>query len=198
MSEFERQLNASRIVSYAGSTYGTGAIAAAFYLVGRKKQDARARETGILSAEALVDSYIVSSALKGITQRGRPQSGIDRSEFFDGGSSFPSGHSIQAWSLATIVAHEYHEHRLVQVVAYGIASAVSVSRFTVQKHYLSDVLVGSALGFGIGRYVYKTHHRRSSDTSSGDEEGEASRWPEISPRYNRYARQYGVTLSWSF
>src|SRR5947208_8162759 len=113
IAESTSQLNASRIVSYAGSAYGVGGISATFYLFGRARHDERARETGLLGAEALIDSAIVVTALKEITQRGRPLSGRDRSEFFDGGSSFPSGHSIEAWSLAAVIANEYHDHRWV-------------------------------------------------------------------------------------
>ena len=190
MAEADRQVNASRIISYAGSVYGLAAAAGTFYLVGRSKHDARARETGILSAEAMVDSVIVEGALKGITQRARPADGVERSEFFDGGSSFPSGHSTQVWAVATVVANEYQHNRAVQFAAYGIASAVSVARFTVHKHYISDVIAGSALGFGIGKYVYNAHHR---DGSVSD-----SKWPMITPEYNRRAREYGVGLTWNF
>jgi len=198
MAEFDRQVKASRIVSYGGSTYGVGAVAATFYLVGRKTNDSRARETGLLSAEASIDGLIVSNALKGITQRARPLTGRDRSEFFDGGSSFPSGHSIQAWSLATIIANEYHDHRAVQIAAYAAATAVSLSRFSGHQHYLSDVLVGSALGYGIGQYVYHAHHREPSDSGAENEPLKASRWPAITPLYAHSARQYGVALTWSF
>lgn len=198
IAKFDRQVKASRILSYPGSTYGVGAVAATFYLVGRKKNDGRARETGLLSAEVFVDSLIVGNGLKVITQRARPLAGRERSEFFDGGSSFPSGHSIQAWSVATIVANEYHDHRIVQLAAYGAASAVSFSRFTGHKHYISDVVVGSAIGYGIGRYVYHAHPRTKSNASDEDEGLNASRWPAIMPRYNRYARQYGIALTWRF
>src|SRR5215212_4846055 len=187
--ESDRQVKPSRIVSYAGSVYGLGAVATTFYLAGRKRNDDRARETGILSAEALINSMIVSGALKEITQRARPLEGRERSEFFDGGNSFPSGHSMQAWSVAAVIANEYHDRKLVKVAAYGVASVVSVARFTQHKHYLSDVLVGSAAGYFIGRYVYEAHHRDPSVTQS--------RWPEIVPKYD-HARQYGVGLRWSF
>jgi len=187
MAEFDRQLNASRIVSHAGSVYGLGAVSGAFYLFGRKKNDDRARETGLLSAEALVDSVIVESALKGITQRARPMTGVERSEFFDGGNSFPSGHSTQAWAVATVIANEYRDRRAVQIAAYGAATAVSVARFTGQKHYLSDVVAGSALGFAIGRYVYTTHHRS----------GPVSQLT-IFPQFNRAAHTYGLSLTWNF
>jgi hypothetical protein len=175
IGEAERQVKVSQIVSYAGSIYGIGALATTFYLIGRNTHNDRVRETGILTAEATIDSIIV---------------GGERSEFFDGGSSFPSGHSIQAWSAAAVIANEYHDRKLVQVAAYGIASAVSVARFTQHKHYLSDVLVGSAAGYGIGHYVYHTHHRDPSVTQS--------RWPAIVPQYSRNARQYGVGLTWNF
>ena len=117
--------------------------------------------------------------------------------------SFPSGHSIEAWTLATVIANEYHDHRAVEIAAYGLASAVSISRFTGHNHFLSDVLVGSALGYGIGRYVYKTHHVKTSAFGGEEEEEEQSfnhsrRWPSIAPAYSRSARVYGVALAWSF
>jgi len=191
--ESQGQVGASRGISYAGSVYGLGAVAGSFYLLGHTKNDYRARETGILSAEALIDSVIVGSALKGISQRGRPLTGHERSEFFEGGNSFPSGHSTQAWAVAAVVANEYKHRRAVQIAAYGIATAVSVARFTGQKHYLSDVVVGSALGYGIGRYVYATHHRDELEPTISK-----SRWPRIAPEFNRAARRYGFALTWNF
>jgi membrane-associated phospholipid phosphatase len=198
IAESNKQLNASRIVSYAGSTFGTSGVAATFYLIGRATHDERARETGLLGAEALIDSGIVVTALKEITQRARPTAGSERSEFFERGSSFPSGHSIEAWSLATVIANEYHDRPVVEVAAYAAASAVSIARFTGRNHYLSDVLVGSAMGFGIGRYVYHTHHRAISRPGGDEESRTAKRWPAIAPEYNRRAREYGMSLAWSF
>jgi membrane-associated phospholipid phosphatase len=198
IAEFDRGLPASRIISYPGSTYGVAAVAATFYLVGRKTNNARARETGILTAQAAIDTLLVGGALKIASQRARPEAKRERSEFFDGGTSFPSGHSIQAWTVATVIANEYHDNRKVQLAAYGIASAVSVARFTGGKHYISDVLVGSALGYMIGRYVYRAHHREPLDSVSEDDGPGASKWPTISPQYKRGERQYGVGLRWSF
>ena len=201
IAESDRPLNASRVISYAGSAYGVAAVAGAFYIFGRANHNSRARETGVLAAEALIDSAIVGTSIKAITQRTRPSGGQSRSDFFDGGSSFPSGHSIEAWTLATVIANEYHDHLPVQIAAYGIASAVSVARFTGRNHYLSDVLIGSAVGYGIGRYVYRTHHRKATDSGGGEEEESftpSRRWPAIMPDYNRHAREYGVALSWSF
>jgi len=200
VAESDKPLNASRVVSYAGSIYGVSAIAGAFYIFGRAKHDNRARETGILGAEAIIDSAIVASSIKAITRRTRPTGGVSRSDFFDGGTSFPSGHSIEAWTLATIIANEYHDKPAVQIAAYGIASAVSVARFTGRNHYLSDVLIGSAMGYGIGQYVYHKRHRKMVDSGGSEEEESRGRslWPAIAPQYNRRARDYGVALAWSF
>jgi hypothetical protein len=76
MFEANRQVNLSRHISNVGSIYGLGAVAGTFYLIGRKKGDYRARETGLLSAEALIDSAIVEGVLKGVTQRARPLDGV--------------------------------------------------------------------------------------------------------------------------
>src|SRR5690348_12124509 len=186
IGEANRQVAWSRHISNLGSVYSLAAASGAFYLVGREKKNDRARETGLLSAEAIIDSVIVEGVLKGVTQRARPLDGRERSEFFDGGSSFPSGHSTQTWAVATVIAHEYRDRPAVQIAAYGVATAVSVARFTGHKHYLSDVVVGSALGWGVGHYVYGAHHRDSSDGAVTK-----SKWPTIMPEYNRAARQYG-------
>src|SRR5258708_14641265 len=193
------RLNVSHAISNVGSGYGAGSIAGAFYLIGWATHNARARETGLLGGEALIDSGTVSAVLKSSTQRPRPRAGKERGDFFDGGLSFPSGHSIAAWSLATVVANEYRDNRLVQISAYGLAAAVSVSRYTGRNHFLSDVLVGSAIGYGIGRYVYRTHHDPTLESITQERPRSPSKLlPFIVPRYERAARNYGVALVWSF
>jgi len=193
------RLNISRDVGYLGSAGGTGSIAAAFYLIGRATHNARARETGLLGGEALIDGGMVAFVIKHATQRRRPRAGRERGDFFEHGLSFPSGHTIAAWSLATIVANEYRDNRFVQISAYGLAAAASMARFTGRNHFLSDVLVGSAIGYGVGRYVYRTHHDPAlGSTSQGTSRGSSKLLPLIIPRYERAAHNYGVALVWSF
>jgi membrane-associated phospholipid phosphatase len=198
----QTRLRISRDISRGGDFYTTGGIAATFYLIGRTTNNARARETGLLSAEALINGGIVSSALKVISQRPRPRVDDASGEFFDGGNSFPSGHAISAWSLATVVAYEYGQHRpLVRFGAYGLATAVSLSRYTGRNHFLSDVLVGSAIGYGIGRYVYRTHHDPSLDAGDSETKGSGTRSkliPSTSPLFSRASRSYGLELAWNF
>jgi membrane-associated phospholipid phosphatase len=201
IGESERQVAWSRHISNAGSVYTLAGAVGTFYFLGRAKHNDRARETGLLSAEAMINSIIVEGVLKGVTRRGRPLDGVERSEFFEGGSSFPSGHATQTWAVATVIANEYKDRPAVQIAAYGVATAVSVARFTGHKHYLSDVVAGSALGWGIGRYVYHVRHRvslTSDDQISDDQTVTKSRWPSIAPDFNRAAHQYGVALTWNF
>jgi membrane-associated phospholipid phosphatase len=196
------RLRISKDISQFGSLYATGGVAAIFYLTGRATNNARARETGLLGAEALIDSAIVVQALKVASQRQRPPVDNSSGEFFDGGSSFPSGHAISAWSLATVIAQEYgHKRPLVQIGAYGAATVVSLSRYTGRNHFLSDVLVGSALGYGIGRYVYHKHHDSTLDALNGKQPNELVRsklFPRIAPIYSPRAHVYGAMLAWNF
>ena len=163
-----------------------------FYLIGRATKNERAIETGLLGAQALLNATIVLSTFKGVMQRARPTDGEERGEFFAGGTSFPSGHAGHIWAIATVVASEYHDRKLIPVVAYGIAGFASISRFTAQKHYLSDILVGSAIGFGVGRYVYRVHHLGGTDG------GGTGKWPLISPQINRATRSYRISLNWIY
>src|SRR4051812_4176374 len=192
--------NISGDVSELGSFYATAGIAGTFYLAGVAGRDWRARETGILGAEALIDSGIVTSVLKAATQRPRPPQMGQKDDFFDGGNSFPSGHAASAWTLAAVVACEYHDKPVVQVSAYGLATAVSLSRYTGRKHFLSDVLFGGALGYSVGRYVCHKHHIDESNLYTGEDKNKrhSSIWLQhISPIYSPAQHNYGIALNWS-
>ena len=196
------RLRFSKDVSSAGSFYSLGTVTAAFYLAGRARHDARARETGLLAAEALLNSNIVSQALKGVSERQRPQVDHSSGEFFDGGSSFPSGHTINSFALATIISYEYGpRHPAVRYASYAAATAIGISRFTGRRHFLSDVLAGGAMGYGIGRYVYHQHHDAALDEDSEPHTSHFTRskfFPNISPVYSHQARVYGGSLAWNF
>jgi membrane-associated phospholipid phosphatase len=195
----DNRLRISHDFSRLGSGYTTGGLAAAFYFVGRAKHDDRARETGLLAAEALIDSAIVVTGLKTVSQRQRPTVDHASGEFFDGGSSFPSGHAISTWALATVIDQEYGRHRpFVRFAVYGLATAVSLSRYTGTNHFLSDIVVGSALGYGIGRYVYRQHHDQSLDGGAIKKKGitRSRFFPKIAPTYSHRGNAYGATLSW--
>ena len=192
----------SRKFSEAGSLYSAGTIAGAFYLVGHFTDNARARETGILTAETLVNGALVGSALKLASQRQRPWVDNGHAEFFDGGNSFPSGHAINAWSVATILDREYGKGRpALKVGLYGAAAAISITRYSGRKHFLSDVLVGSAIGYGLGCFVYDRHHDPSLDQKEPSKISKLMRspfFPRVAPQYSPHNGSYGAALGWSF
>ena len=150
-------------VSQVGAPYTLAGMAGAMYLSGYATGNKKAREVGFLGAEAILHSQIVTFVIKSATQRERPLDfQTNRSGgtgFGGGGDSFPSGHSSGSFALATVFAYEYgHDHRWVPFASYGLASLVAASRLSGQKHWMSDIFVGSTIGFLVGRYVYKTHH----------------------------------------
>ena len=139
------------------TTYSMIGLGGASFLLGHATHNDHLQETGLLSGEAAIDSTAVTYLFKGITQRQRPLEGDGHGNFFQGGASFPSEHSAIAWSLASVWAHEYPGW-FSQMSAYGLATAVTITRVTAQQHFPSDVVVGSALGWYFGRQVYRAHH----------------------------------------
>jgi membrane-associated phospholipid phosphatase len=105
------------------------------------------------SAEALVNAVITNYALKAITQRERPNEGNGRGHFWEGGSSFPSGHAMNSWAVAFAVARTPKCPKWLAITSYAMAAGISVSRYTAHKHFLSDILVGGVFGGYIGSYV---------------------------------------------
>jgi hypothetical protein len=130
----------------------TWGVPGAFLAFGKMKDNDRMVDTGERGLQAAIYSTIVMQVLKVATNRTRPYMGGNGS-FFNGGDSFPSGHSMEAWALATVIAREYPHKPLVKYGMYSFATAVSLSRIANQHHYASDVLVGSSIGYLIGRFV---------------------------------------------
>ncbi len=153
------------------------AIGSVAFLSGNGRRDGQIRETYVLGAEAILDSLAVSTAAEYSLGRERPDEDAGRGKFFAGGTSFPSNHAVIAWSAASVLVHEY-PGPLTEFLAYGTASAISMSRVLGKEHFPSDVVVGSAMGWLIGREVYAKHHSSALDAGggwqplSGEEEGE--------------------------
>jgi hypothetical protein len=186
------QVSISHDVSQLGAGYTVLPITAGLYIGGAIAHNEKARETGVLGGEAILDTFIVTEVLKVATQRERPLDGNGNGRFFQGGSSFPSGHSAVSWALASVVAHEYNSNVFYPIAAYGLASLVSFSRLSGENHFPSDIVAGAAIGWFTGRYVFKTHvdhsiHARPASKLS-------SLRPHVTPVLD--SRMRGVVLSW--
>lgn len=184
-------------VSQGGTIYATIGTSIGIYAAGRFTNNPRLRETGLLATEAVIDSGIVTHTLKLITQRSRPNEGNGHGHFFSGGNSFPSGHATGVWSLATVVANEYHDKPIIKYGSYGLAILITMSRYSGRNHYLSDLLIGSAIGYGVGKYVYSTHHDKTLGTVI-ENNRLPKYFPQISPDFNPRSHTYRMTLSWNF
>jgi hypothetical protein len=139
------------------------AIPVTLYGIGVFKGNAQARETGLLSGEALADSVVVDEVAKIIFRRERPLYNNASGDFFSSkpgsNNSFPSSHSMLAWTIAGVTAGEYPS-KWVQLGTYSLATSVSLMRVLGQEHFPTDVLVGGAAGWLIGHYVIERHSSR--------------------------------------
>jgi len=145
------------------SNAGVGALAATgagLFLLGHLQSDDQKRETGILAGEAAIGALADTEIFKYAAGRERPFTGTSPGRFFVGGDSFPSVHSSVSWAIASVIAHEY-PGPLTQLLAYGAAGGVSAARWAGQKHFFSDVAIGAALGWYMGREVYRSHSHYS-------------------------------------
>ena len=151
-------LDLSRDISNVG-LYGTSASAGVLWFSGLATHNEHTRETGALSAEAFANAVPVYVGLQLITGRERPIEGTGNGRFWRNNalnSSFPSGHALFTWSMASVIAHEY-PRPWVKWLVYGTATAVSVTRFTGREHFPSDVVIGSVVGYLIGRHIFQGH-----------------------------------------
>jgi membrane-associated phospholipid phosphatase len=146
----------SRDVSQAGAAYTLIPIAGALYVSGVLGNNPKLRGTGLLGGRALADALVVSEVLKAATGRQRPLEGDGAGRFFHGSDGFPSGHAMESFALASVIAHRYRTKKAVVIAAYGIATLISASRFSGQKHFASDIVAGGVMGWFIGRHVFET------------------------------------------
>jgi hypothetical protein len=123
------------------------AVVGGAFVGGRLVENPRFRAMSYDLLDAVVVTWAYTSVLKRAVGRERPNGQNDK--------SFPSGHSSNAFALATVA--ERHYGWKVGVPAYALASAVAVSRLQRDKHYLSDVVAGAAIGYIVGRTVVRVN-----------------------------------------
>jgi membrane-associated phospholipid phosphatase len=135
----------------------------AFYVTGLATHKTKSKNTGLLAAEALIDTQLLSFVMKQAAGRLKPSDippgGNLRDTWFKykgsltNGGGFPSGHTASAFAIATVISERYPKHRWVPWTAYGIAAVLSLSRLPTQAHFPSDIFIGAALGYSISHFV---------------------------------------------
>ncbi len=152
---------------FSGNATSIGIIVApvTLYAAGLIRKDSKMQSTALLAGEAVANAEILTTVMKDIDRRSRPSTigpyGDFSDTWFQGNArilhsngSFPSGHTIAAFSVATVIARRYGaQHRWVPWVAYGGAALIGFSRVSLSAHFVSDVFMGGALGYSISRFT---------------------------------------------
>jgi hypothetical protein len=154
----------NRAFSGSNTSIAMFALPIAFYGINLARKDAYAQHTFLLTGEAVLGSEILTSVMKDVDRRMKPSEVPPNGNFSDtwfrshagdivrGIGSFPSGHTISAFSLVTIFADRYPRPRWRTGIAYGLAAAVGFSRVSLQSHHPSDVFAGAVLGYATAHY----------------------------------------------
>jgi len=134
----------------AGEVIGGGiaqfGLAFGTYALGRVQHSAQVSWLGADLVRAQLVNTVLTQGIKFVVQRDRP----------DGGRySFPSGHTSATFATATVL--QRHLGWKAGVPAYAVAASAAASRLPENKHYLSDVIFGAAIGVVSGRTVTVGH-----------------------------------------
>jgi len=125
-----------------GRTGGTILALLVIILAGRRwKYIIRSIVAGLVVQTATVQ------VLKHLTGRPRPADSDGLTVFYGPGTdfhSFPSSHAAFAFMLATVAAAYFPRWRWL---AYGGATGIALSRVLLDRHFISDIMVGAFIGY---------------------------------------------------
>jgi membrane-associated phospholipid phosphatase len=139
-------------------------LSAGLYAAGEIGHNDGLRQTALLSIESLGTASLLLWTIKVIAGRARPYTGeTSRSfqpfAFTNRYWSLPSGHAVASFCVATVIA-EQSDSPVVDILAYGLATGVGISRIHEDKHWASDVFLGSALGYFVAKKICDLNKRK--------------------------------------
>lgn len=194
---FSHSKTMDRITNF-GENFGNGSygviLSGLLYSTGLIFSDRQTRETGQMLAEAMIVNGLYTQLLKISLGRARPYTGepnteIDPFEFeFESAeNSLPSGHTSTAFTIATVLS-ERIDNFYASIALYSLASLSAYQRVYADVHWLSDTILGAALGTFIGLKIVKLHE----DKLSEDKSYSLNVFPKIS------SSSYGVGFTLEF
>ncbi|MBE0651686.1 MAG: phosphatase PAP2 family protein [Bacteroidales bacterium] len=155
----------NRVAKYGLEPLGSGVYSfpfvAGFYFYGVATHNKKMMRVAMAATQAVIIGGVSVEVVKNIFGRVRPYQSVPANPRLWMGPthipnyvSFPSGHTVVAFSLATVFASAYKDKPWVGILSYGLATGVGLSRIYNDKHWSSDVLLGAALGFAVGKTAY--------------------------------------------
>lgn len=162
--------NTSDAAAKGITSFGNGGVLAgviaALYAGGEISNNDSLRETALLSLESLLTSGIIVKGMKVIVGRARSGTGEPKNTFHpfslkSSYNSFPSGHSSSAWAVASTIATQTEDTN-IDLLVYSLASLVALSRVYMNKHWTSDVFIGSVIGYVVGKKICALNRNRNS------------------------------------
>ena len=138
------------------SIAGLSGSLAGIWIYGIKTENEHAKEMGEIELETLVNTFLIYTPMQFIAGRQRPGEGNGHGDFLKHHSintSFPGGHAMFTWAMASVLADEYPKP-WARTLSYGAAFAVTFTRFLARDHWASDMFLGSALGLAIAENTF--------------------------------------------
>ncbi len=125
------------------------------------------QDAAFTSLESIVLANLLTSALKTIVGRARPNLDLGPGSIqpFGGNRSFPSGHATTIFALATPWVLYYPGIASGALFTLGIGTAMA--RMADDYHWFSDVVAGALIGFGTGYFLSRRHQRLASGVNLG-------------------------------
>lgn len=160
-----------------GAEYSVGVLGG-FFLAGAMGNETAAAVALDGVAASLIASGMITPAIKTVTGRARPRENVGTAKFqpfnvgYSFNSSFPSGHTTEAFALASVIAGHYEE-TWVACASYSVAGLVGAARSYHDAHFASDVLAGALIGTLVGKSVVAHNKQMRS--------GQMALLPEITP-----------------
>jgi membrane-associated phospholipid phosphatase len=147
-------------IGRAGEGGYEGGLLAACLAGGLLTKNDEFTKTTILAGESFLIANAAGTALKVAVGRSRPY--VEEGPFKlrpvsakTSRNSFPSGHTVSAFSLASVFSAR-SDSLWVSYTVYGAASLVAVQRVYTRRHWVSDVAAGAFIGTYVGRRVARS------------------------------------------
>jgi hypothetical protein len=164
-----------------GQSYAIG-VMGGFYAVGLITDNEKTVHVGEDLITASMIAAAINQTIKVSVNRYRPRDdqGVVNLQGYNGlnnNSSFPSGHTTEAFTLASVIASSYDDPWVAYSV-YSVAGMVGIARMYLDAHWASDVVASAFIGTWVGKGIVNHNNAMRADKKNS-----VSVIPDIAPGY---------------